>query len=371
MIPSSYYQLFYILVVTLLSFVTLSHYGSFRKDRLSLARVKSIDISILIAIFFVFFIGLRDPYGIEFGDSQKYTRAYMSSFGDPFAWDWEEKNYLYDNIFLLFSSKKNPIEYFYLFISFVYFFGIWFCCKKLFPKDSASSFVVYLIGFSTYSYSVNGIKAGAAASLFLIAIALRERKKYILTGVFLFFSLGFHHSMLMPIIVFIFCSLIKNSKFYMGFWFVCFIISVLHIKYFQNLFLSFGGDIDDKIIGYLGEDLSTYKFSTLKSGFRFDFVLYSFIPILIGWLAIFKKGIQSDQYRFVLNLYTFINAIWMLCMYASFTNRIAYLSWLIYPIVLIYPFIKEKWGENQNKIYKWVAYGHLTFTLFMFFVYYT
>ena len=112
MIPSSYYQLFYILVVTLLSFVTLSHYGSFRKDRLSLARVKSIDISILIAIFFVFFIGLRDPYGIEFGDSQKYTRAYMSSFGDPFAWDWEEKNYLYDNIFLLFSSKKTPSNIF-------------------------------------------------------------------------------------------------------------------------------------------------------------------------------------------------------------------------------------------------------------------
>lgn len=370
MIPSSYYQLFYILVVTLLSFVTLSHYGSFRKDRLSLARVKSIDISILIAIFFVFFIGLRDPYGIEFGDSQKYTREYMSFFGYPFVWDWEAKNYIYDNIFLLFSSKKNPVEYFYLFISIIYFFGIWFCCKKLFPNDSASSFVVYLAGFSTYSYSVNGIKAGAAASLFLVAIALRERKNYILTGLFLLLSLGFHHSMLMPIAAFVLCSLFKNPKLYLGFWIVCFIISALHIKYFQNLFVSLGSDIDDKVIGYLGHDSESLKFSTLKSGFRLDFILYSFMPILVGWFAIFKKRIQSDRYTFILNLYTFVNAIWMLCIYALFTNRIAYLSWLIYPLVLIYPILNGKWGEKQCKTYRLVAYAHLTFTLFMFFVYY-
>ena len=370
MIPSSYYQLFYILVVTLLSFVTLSHYGGFRKDRLSLARVKSIDISILIAIFFVFFIGLRDPNGIEFGDTQAYSRHYLATMGDYFIWDWKHNNFLYDNMFLLFSSKKFPVDIFYLFISFIYFGGIWLCCYILFPKDSTSSFVVYMAGFSTYSYSVNGIKAGAAASLFLIAIALRERKKYILTGIFLFLSLGFHHSMLMPIVAFVLCSLFKNPKFYLGFWVVCFLIAALHIKYFQNLFVSLGSDVDDKVIGYLGHDSGSLKFSTLKSGFRLDFILYSFMPILVGWLAIFKKNIQSERYAFVLNLYTFINAIWLLCMYAAFTNRIAYLSWLMYPVVLIYPLLKEEWGKGQYKTFKWVAYGHLAFRLFMSFIYY-
>ena len=288
MISSSYYSLFYILLVTLLTFITLSHYGSYRTERLSLARSKNIDISILICIFFILFIGLRDPFGIEFGDSQLYTRGYLDNWGLPFMWDWETKNYLYDNIFLLFSSKAIPIELFYLFISFIYFGGIWLCCKIVFPKDTFPSFIVYLAGFSTYSYSINGIKAGAAASLFLIAIALREKKKYLLTGVFLFFSLGFHHAMLMPIVAFVLCSFFKNPKFYLGFWIVCFFISVLHITYFQNLFLSIGSDIDDKVIDYLGEDLSTYNFSRLKSGFRLDFIIYSFIPVLIGWFAIFK-----------------------------------------------------------------------------------
>ena len=107
-----------------------------------------------------------------------------------------------------------------------------------------------------------------------------------------------------------------------------------------------------------------------KMGFRIDFILYSFVPILVGWIAVLKKRIESRVYLFILNIYTFINGIWLLCIYATFTNRIAYLSWGLYPILLIYPFLKEDWGDGQYKIFKWVAYGHLGFTLFMNLVYY-
>ena len=156
----------------------------------------------------------------------------------------------------------------------------------------------------------------------------------------------------------------------MGLWIACFVIAAFHINYFQNLFVMVGSDVDDKILDYLGEDLNSFQGARLKGGLRIDFILYSFIPILIGWIALFKKRIQSGRYTFLLNLYTFINAIWMLCMYALFTNRIAYLSWLMYPVVLIYPFLREKWGKDQYKTFRWVAYGHLAFTLFMTFIYY-
>ena len=58
-------------------------------------------------------------------------------------------------------------------------------------------------------------------------------------------------------------------------------------------------------------------------------------------------------------------------MYAEFTNRIAYLSWFMYPIVLIYPCyaIKDKLHPlvlNRQKI----VLCHLAFTLFMDLVYY-
>jgi hypothetical protein len=60
----------------------------------------------------------------------------------------------------------------------------------------------------------------------------------------------------------------------------------------------------------------------------------------------------------------------MLCMYAEFTNRIAYLSWLMLPIVLIYPLLNEDWGSGQYKTFQWVALGHLAFTLFLNYIYY-
>jgi hypothetical protein len=105
-------------------------------------------------------------------------------------------------------------------------------------------------------------------------------------------------------------------------------------------------------------------------GFRIDFILYSAVPILLGrWLS-FKNFTKSQQYQFILNVYTLVNSIWMLCMYAEFTNRIAYLSWFMYPIVLIYPFINEEYLSHKVGLMKIFVCGHLFFTLFMEIIYY-
>ena len=56
-------------------------------------------------------------------------------------------------------------------------------------------------------------------------------------------------------------------------------------------------------------------------------------------------------------------------MYSDYTNRIAYLSWFMYPIVLIYPFLNEEWEGPKYKIFQWVVYGHLAFNLVMVFIY--
>ena len=75
-------------------------------------------------------------------------------------------------------------------------------------------------------------------------------------------------------------------------------------------------------------------------------------------------------YRDLIHLYICINGIWMLCMYAEFTNRIAYLSWFLYPIVIIYPFIHENLGHNKYKVFGKTILYHLAFTLFMSLIYY-
>lgn len=367
MIPSVYYHTVYLIFVSLLSIFTFFPYNTYSTKRLLNTQTHTRDLSLFVLVLLTFYIGFRSPTSQIFGDTYAYTRWYNNVIGDIFIWDWNVQNFLFINVMLWMSSVRIPVEFFYVFVAFLYFGGIWLCCRKIFPEDTLTTFVIYLAAFSTYAAGVNGLKAGAAASMFLVSISMHENNQKIWSFVFLFFSLGMHHAMLMPITAFFICCFIKNPKFYAAFWIICFIMAALHVTFFQNLFVGFGEDIDEKVVGYLAGEGNA--FMKQKTGFRIDFILYSFLPILVGWVAVFKKNIKSEAYFFLLNLYTFINGIWMLCMYALFTNRIAYLSWLMYPIVLIYPFLKEKWGPGQYKTFKWVAYGHLAFTLFMYFIY--
>lgn len=362
---SAYYHLIYLCVIAILSFFMIHKYSNFQHERLFYSDNESNLMPIfIIASLFILFIGLRDPYSDYFGDSQAYTFFYERNLGDDFSVEWDEYNPLFQGSFMLFSSLDIPIKFFYVFIATIYFGGIAYSCYKFFSKDSVAAFLVYVAAFSTYTFSVNGIKAGAAASLFLVALSLTIKEVKIWPWVFLALSLGFHHSMKVPIAAFVICKFIKEPKLYLCFWSLCFIVAALHLTYFQYLFTSFG---DEKTMAYLGRESIRNEFEIL-GGFRIDFILYSMMPLVIGWYGLYKLHIRSESYTFLLNVYTLVNAIWMLCIYAPFTNRIAYLSWLMYPVVLIYPLLKTNWGVRQYRLFGIIAMLHLFFTLFMYFI---
>ena len=367
-IGAQYYSHIFIWLVVVLSISVFGQYGHYSQNHLNKGQNKFSVGVLFLVLFLTLFIGLRPASGRYFVDMGNYYDDYNNIIGDSFSFDWNTDNKLFDNYFRFLASNRVPITFFFFSIATIYFVCIAIACASLFTRDKMAALLVYLGAFSTFSYGTNGIKAGAAAALFLVALALYKNKKVVWTVVFLLLSIGFHHSMLLPVIAFVICILIKNPKFFTILWFACFVLSALHVSYFQEFFSGFSG-IDDKIGDYLREDSDRYQRADILGGFRIDFILYSFVPILIGWIAVFKKKIQSNTYLFILNIYTFINAIWLLCMYASYTNRIAYLSWLMYPIVLIYPFLNERWGTNQYKVFKWVAYGHLAFTVFMQYIY--
>lgn len=55
----------------------------------------------------------------------------------------------------------------------------------------------------------------------------------------------------------------------------------------------------------------------------------------------------------------------------SFSNRFAYLSWFLYPIVLAYPcFEMNIWNQSQGKIATNILLLNVFFTAFMQFIYY-
>ncbi len=375
MIPNFYYHIFYLLLVSVLSVFAFSRYpwlSDYEEIRKIEHGSRFTFVEIVLVVFLALFIGLRDPHDRIFGDTWMYTFFYEKGFGQFFSWDWNTDNKLFDNIYYYMSSWSSSANDFYVLVAFIYFGGIWYATKKIFPNNSLSALLVYLAAFSTYSYAVNGFKSGAAAAIFLVALAINnsDRNKKILCGLLLLCSWGFHHSMIVPVLAFCLCKFVKNPRIYIIGWVACLIIAALHITFFQQLFAGIGDDLGDKqAVGYLENEWE--KESQLGiTGFRIDFIIYSIVPLITGWIAINRKYVESESFKFLLNLYTLVNSFWLLCIYASYTNRIAYLSWLIYPIVLIYPFLRGNWGDNRYAVFKFVAYGHLFFTLFMTFVYY-
>ena len=359
--PGEYYQPIYLALVSIITFYFISYYRQV-DDELLNNRVRSdASSSFLCAIIAAIFIGLR-PNARCFADTVNYVYFYRLLEGKTFNFNFNAENFLFDNLYQWMASCQLGWPTFFLVIACIYFIGAWVACRKLFPKDVMMAFLVFLAAFSTFSYGTNGIKAGAAASLFLIAVAYRENK--LIAILFLVLSLGFHHSMTLPIGAFILAYFYKNTKTYFIAWVVCLLMALLHISYFQNLL---AGMTDEHGAEYL---MSSGKNWGGKNGFRLDFVIYSAMPVLVGYWAIFRKGIQSYSYEFILSVYLITNAVWMLCMYANFTNRIAYLSWFLYPIVLIYPYLNEDWGVNKYKIFSMVVFLHLSFTLFMSVIYY-
>lgn len=361
MIPAELYYTIYLVIIT---FMTLIHLSS---NRYAFAiTIKKIQVypTLLFTVLMTLFIGFR-PISDVFADMPGYAMAMVDRRfeGLPITWD---SNYLFQPMMAYLSSigasERTPI----IILAIINFGCTFVAIRKMFPKDVFLAMLVFFGAFSTFGAATNGLKAGCAAAMFLIAIAYRE--KWIVSILFLFASMGFHHSMQLPIAAFILCYFFKKTKIYLLFWGLCLLLSIAHVTTFMGLFADF---TDEHGADYLLTSAdSIYSEFGGKTGFRYDFVLYSVIPIFIGLIALFKKKIHSVNYQFILNVYLLINAIWMICMYASYTNRIAYLSWLLYPVLLIYPFLNMKWGKSSNKILHYIVLGHLAFTLFMHIIYY-
>lgn len=356
-------QLYIYLYLTIVAFLTfiyvknLKVYDCFAKR----PRVAgSNNPAFWICLFFILFVGLR-PVNIAFVDMVSYDQYYRNAVSNIFIFDENYENVLFDNLMYYMASVFSSSQLFFLLIATIYYGGMLVACMKIFPHNYLIPFLMFAGAFSTFNYATNGIKAGAAASIFLIALAYHDKRLISIPLVFV--SLGFHHGMILVVATYFIATIVKKTRWFFWGWMVCAILSALHITYFQNLFGSFADEKGQSYLLVSGAD-------GYMTGFRIDFILYSVVPVIIGYITIIKNKIHDEKYEFLLRNYLLTNSVWMLCMYASFTARIAYLSWFMYPIVLIYPFISVKCNLGTYKKAKSAVLYHLSFTLFMEFVFY-
>ena len=366
MIPAQSYYTIYLILVTIITLITYFKYDKRNGNITYPLNKRKKDGTFILAILMVLFIGYR-PANFVFVDMMNYITFYHALYeGNVFVFDKEAENLIFDNYLAWVGSKYLGTSFFFVSIAAIYFICTYIACRRMFPRDTLAAYLVFLAAFSTFSYGTNGIKAGAAAAIFLMALSYRDNLKICIPLIIA--SWGFHHSMIMPIIAFILTFIYKNSKVYFVAWFLCLLIAIFHITFFQQLFADILSDSGNSGANYLNEQNDDWGG---RIGFRIDFVIYSTMPILVGYWAVYRKKLQlSKLYTCLLNLYMALNGTWLLCMYANFTNRIAYLSWFLYPIVLIYPYLNENWGPSRYKTFSRVMLAHLGFTLFMKFIYY-
>ena len=355
----------YLAVASVFAIFCFMHYNAKKNE--VVANPSQSVAGLFLLSFYILFIGLRPVTGIGlsivFGDTVNYILEYNFYTGSVFTFTRDTDNLIFDNLLAWWASVDIGITSFFFLCSLLYFGCAYWAIRKMFSNDSYAVFLVFLTAFSTYSASVNAVKAGVAGSLFLLAIAYHRRLFVSIPLVLL--SLGFHHSMMVLVVAYVCCLFINTPKYYYYFWLFSLVMAIAHITSFQEMFASYTDSHGADYLLSIGED-----WGGKSTGFRADFVLYSFMPLVMGWYAIQRRGVQDKLYNIILSTYVFTNSIWLLCMYAAFTNRIAYLSWFMYPVVLVYPCFLKQFGRDRYSVFAKVATLHLAFTLFMNLIYY-
>ena len=312
-------------------------------------------------------MGFR-PYTIHlYGDTWLYAYSYehlYTSYNDlrmetEWLWEW----FAYQ----CYAFGLSTSMYFFV-IELLYIGAMFMCCWRLMRNNVWVAFLFCVSSFSFLSYGVNGIRNGLACSFILLAISFLQEKYLGKALALLLIVVAFfmHNSTLLPsicLIVSIFA--VKKPSLAISFWGASIFISLILGNAVGDFFAGLGFDERSSYF----EDAATSKNAELFSstGFRFDFLLYSAMPILMTWYITIKRNFHDKTYNLIANTYILANAFWIMVIRASYSNRFAYLSWFIYPLVIAYPLVRMNLWKDQDKKSALILLAYAGFTILMFF----
>lgn len=270
-------------------------------------------------------------------DSYLDAENYYNNYDRELLWG---KLQLFLSSFLF----KNEILYWF-FYSFFYCISYFFVSKRCFPYKYAGYFVLCVISCMGFvSYGSNTIRAGFGIAMLIMAFSI-DRK--IIKLCLAIVSIGCQMSMILPVCsYFAALHLLKKHRWCEYVWLLCLLISSTTsvISDIMTLFASFDARAEG-MVNYSGTS------DVYNVGFRFDFVLYSIIPILFVKYNI-KNLINNDYlYLLVYRIYLLSNAIWLLLIRIPFSDRVAYLSWFMIPFLLMYPVLNGSLNTRHPQSY--------------------
>lgn len=322
-------------------------------------RLPTVSYPFTLSIAVVVFFKVATFPVLEYGDKEVYQDTFNNL---SMITLWESKDLGFYIFSYLIKSIISDSQVYFFILAFIYVFGYLVLANRFIKKELIGYFIIAsFLSFGFESYGVNTIRAGVALSLFLVALANYNNKiKFLIISII---SVLIHKSLLLPFVAFYSTKYITKTKYYYYFWLLCLIVSAINISFVFNFVQGLIGQSDNRFEGYLADEtLERYNV-----GFRIDFILYSLIPILIGRLYILKYNVQDEWYQRMFHTYLLSNAIWLLVIRMAFTDRVAYLSWFLIPVILLYPLLNHEMPIDKKKWLFLILLGIHAFASFMYF----
>lgn len=275
-------------------------------------------------------------------DHTNYAYAFVTSLSDenlhaPF------KEILFIALNKTIRSFTDNYHVFFFIIALIYTIAYSWTSKRL--TNSSGTLIMFMMFVTSLffvAYGVNTIRAGLAMSLLILGFTFYNQSK-ITFAILALCAINIHSSMLLTLCAFIAAFFIKKPKMCFTIWLVSIILSISLGNWFEGIFASTFED--DRTQIYLMQDPTKTLY---KIGFRWDFVIYSLIPIVIGYYYIYRRHFQDKFYTILYCTYLIANSFWVLVIRANFTDRFAYLSWALMPIILMYPLLTGNIFRHQN-----------------------
>lgn len=359
-----YYSLILTLTFTCLAIGKYIQYNPLRSERVLHGNNTNYPLTYIGSVLLIIFIGLR-PISGYFGDMITYQYMFYDIGLAVNDGDWM----FYSMMKLLRPFTDASGFFLVVAIGYVGFVLVGF--RLLFKNNTSAALILFLTAFSFKSYALNGIRNGFATSMFLLGFCIilsqTIKRNQIIGLIICLLSINFHRSLALPLICMIAAFYIRKYNTAVIFWFVSILLYLVAHGAIESFFSSLG--FDDRLSTYI-ENADEYAARGFKTGFRPDFLLYSAMPIWLGYIVNVKHKIEDRTFQWILNTYIFANAFWCMIQGASFSNRFAYLSWFMYPLVLAYPCFKfNVWHDQQGKITANIIMINAAFTFFMTFFY--
>lgn len=323
-------------------------------------RFSSIVPAFILSLFFIFWLGYRPVSGTYFGDTANYALEYQNLGYYEIDVNWR-REWIWALVMVTSKSIGLDIHEFFTIIEGGYILSVLWAVKKFIPSNPMLGMLFVFSSLMFFTFGVNGLRNGLACHIILLAITFFFTDKYWIAALLALTAFGIHRSVMLPIVAVILGRyIIKDYKWAVYFWLFSTAVSLAIGGAITNFVSSLG--FDERMSAY---NTTEYQDSFSSTGFRFDFLLYSLPPIVLGWYAIVKLKIKDDWFKTLCITYCICNAFWVIVIRAAFSNRFAYLSWFMYPILIAYPLINLPIWKNQDKKIGIVLLAYCSFTLFM------